>query len=366
MIEVRTPGRVNLIGEHTDYNDGFVMPAAIGYYTVVHAQPRTDRDVTIRSEHFGQPVAFTLGALPQRRRGDWTDYARGILIELEQRGLALHGADLDVTATLPMGAGLSSSASFEISIALAMLAASDIAMEPTELALLAQRSEHEHVGIRAGIMDQFAVLCARDGHVLMLDTRSLAVDHVAFGAGARLIVANTMVRHALASSEYNARRAQCEAGVAVMQRRFHDIRALRDVSLEMLERCKADLPDVIYRRCRHVVTEDARVLNAAVALREADLSRLGRLMNESHESLKNDYEVSCAELDALVEIARGLDGCHGARMTGGGFGGCTVNLVAAEAADAFAAALADRYRRATSITPELYDGTPVAGAHVVS
>jgi galactokinase len=179
-------------------------------------------------------------------------------------------------------------------------------------------------------------------------------------------VANTMVRHALASSEYNARRAQCEAGVALIQRRFHDIRALRDVSLEMLERCKGDLSDAIYRRCRHVVTEDARVRNAAVALREGDFPRLGRLMDESHESLKNDYEVSCAELDALVDIARGLDGCHGARMTGGGFGGCTVNLVAAEKADAFAAALADGYRRVTSITPDLYDGTPVAGAHVAS
>ncbi|HTU69884.1 MAG TPA: galactokinase [Candidatus Baltobacteraceae bacterium] len=366
MIEVRTPGRVNLIGEHTDYNDGFVMPAAIGYYTVVHARPRTDREVMIRSDRFGQPALFTLGALPRARRGDWTDYARGILIELEQHGATLHGAALDVTATLPIGAGLSSSASFEISIALAMLAVSGITMDPTELALLAQRSEHEHVGIRAGIMDQFAVLCARAGHVLMLDTRSLAVDHVPFGAGARLIVANTMVKHALASSEYNQRRAQCEEGVALMQRRFPEIRALRDVSLEMLERCKADLPEVIYRRCRHVVSEDARVLDAAVALREANFPRLGRLMDESHASLKNDYEVSCVELDALVEIAQRLDGCYGARMTGGGFGGCTVNLVAAASADAFAAALADGYRRATSITPDLYDGTPAAGAHVAS
>ena len=358
MIEVRTPGRVNLIGEHTDYNDGFVMPAAIGYYTFVHAQPLDSPSVILSSPS----VTFTLGALPHERRGDWTDYPRGILIELERAGIALHGAKLDVSATLPIGAGLSSSASFEIAIALAMLAASNASMDPTALALLAQRSEHEHVGIRSGIMDQFAVLRARAGHVLLLDTRSLAVEHVPFPDGARLVIANTMVHHALASSEYNARRAECEAGVTAIRRRFPDVRALRDVSLEMLDRCKADLSETIYRRCRHVVTENARVLEAAGSLRANDLTHLGRLMHESHESLQNDYQVSCAELDAMVRVAQSLDGCYGARMTGGGFGGCTVNLVAAPAADAFARALASGYRRATGITPELYDGTPVAGA----
>lgn len=361
MIEVRTPGRVNLIGEHTDYNDGFVMPAAIGYYTFVRAQPLAANSVVITTDS-SKDVTFTLGALPHERRGDWTDYARGILIELERAGVALHGAKLDVTATLPMGAGLSSSASFELAIALAMLAAGNAAMDPTQLALLAQRSEHEHVGIRSGIMDQFAVLLARAGHVLLLDTRSLAVEHVPFPSGARLVIANTMVHHALASSEYNVRRGECEAGVVAIRRRFPDVRALRDVSPAMLERCKAAMNATLYRRCRHVVTENARVTDAAAALRGGDVSAVGRLMNESHASLQNDYQVSCAELDAMVHVAQALDGCYGARMTGGGFGGCTVNLVAARSADAFAHALARGYHAATGITPELYDGTPVAGA----
>jgi galactokinase len=365
VIEVRAPGRVNLIGEHTDYNDGFVMPAAIGYYTHVRARRRDDRIVTVRSDRFPEPAAFQLDRLPRTRRGDWADYARGILIELAAGGIALRGADVLVTATLPLGAGLSSSASFEIALALAMLAAAEASMESTEIARLAQCAEHEHVGIRSGIMDQFAVLRSHAHHAMLLDTRTLEVELVPVPERAAIVVANTMVKHALAASEYNARRAECEAGVRILQQTLPRIRALRDVTLEMLEQHEADLPAVVYRRCRHVVTEDARAGEAANALRAGNLAALGSLLNASHESLKNDYEVSCPELDRMVEIARTIEGVYGARMTGGGFGGCTVNLVAADRAAAFARRLARAYRTQTGTMPEIYDGTPVDGAQVL-
>jgi galactokinase len=358
---VRAPGRVNLIGEHTDYNDGFVLPAAIGYYTNVDARPRDDRLVEIGSDAFEDRVTYDLDRLPEERANDWTDYARGILVELEREGIALRGAVLRVSATLPLGSGLSSSASFEIAIALAMLACADATLDRTALALLAQRSEHAHVGIRSGIMDQFVVLHAHAGHALLLDTRSLAYEHVPVPHGAALVIANTMVKHALAGSEYNARRTECEAGVAALQRRFPEVRALRDASLAMLQACRGELDPTIYRRCRHVIAENARVFQAAEALRAGDLPRAGQSMNESHESLVHDYEVSCSELNAMVSLAQ-AHGAYGARMTGGGFGGCTINLVPAERVRNFREALVKAYSEETGIVPQLYDGTPVAGA----
>jgi galactokinase len=364
VSEARAPGRVNVIGEHTDYNDGFVLPAAIGYFTTVRARWRNDRIVEIRSEAFGEQATFDLDRIPLTRLGDWRDYARGVLVEFAQLGIALCGARIDVSATLPLGAGLSSSASFEIAIALAMLAGAKATMDRTELAQLAQRSEHEHVGIRSGIMDQFVVLHARAGHALLLDTRSLAFEHVPVPNNAAIVVANTMVKHALAAGEYNARRHECEAGVAVLQRRYPGVRALRDASLAMLEACRAELPDIVYRRCRHVITENQRVLDAVRALRTGELRQLGERMNESHESLANDYDVSCAELNVMVRIARSL-GAYGARMTGGGFGGCTISLIDAERASEFREALARAYARETGIVPQLYDGTPVAGAAMI-
>jgi len=362
--EARSPGRVNLIGEHTDYNDGFVMPAAIGYFTSVSAARRTGRRLTLASEGFPPAAPIELDRLPRKPRGDWSDYACGVLAELEDAGVRLAAADLRVTSTIPPGAGLSSSAAFEVAVALAMLALAGAQLDRVAIAELAQRAECTFAGARVGIMDQFAVLFGRAGHAILLDTRTLRHELLALPPHTRVVICNTGVRRALAAAAYNERREQCEAAVAVLRRHFPGISALRDVSMTQLEACERELPDPLLRRARHVVAENARVLDAAAALRRADAAALGALMNASHESLRDDYEVSCAELDAMVAIARGAGGVYGARMTGGGFGGCTVNLVEASAVGPFCALVAAEYRRATGRDAAFYDGTPVDAASV--
>lgn len=364
VVQTRAPGRVNLIGEHTDYNDGFVMPCAIACDTRVRAEARNDRTVTARSFD-SQKVAFDLERLPDKQQGNWTDYLRGILAELRIAGVDLSGADLQISGNVPIGAGVSSSASFEIAVALAMLSISRSSLPPRDLALLAQRAETNFVGTRCGIMDQFTVLFAQAGDALFLDTRSLEFQLIEMPSDAAIVICNTMVKHSLASSAYNERRAQCEEGVRILQQRDPSIRALRDVSLDALEAAKEMLPPLVFARCRHVITENARVEAAAEALRERDLERLGVLMYASHQSLRDDYDVSCAELDLMVHLARQFDGTIGARMTGGGFGGCTVNVVRAPRAQEFRVYMRDAYRQSTGVMPEIYDGTPSAGASIV-
>jgi galactokinase len=361
-ITVRVPGRVNVIGEHTDYNGGYVMPAAIGYETRAHAKPRHDRIITVDSEALDDAVFFDLDTLAPEHRGDWTDYARGIVLELRAAGVELRGADIRIETSLPLGGGLSSSASFDIALALAVLASSGADMPRRDLAALSQRADAEHVGIRSGLMDQYAVLFARAGNAMLLDTRTLFFDFHPIPAGATLVVCNTMVRHALAGGEYNQRRAECEEALSLLRRRFPNARDLCDISPEEFASTGDLLPEPLYRRARHVVTEQARTRAAAAAFDAGDLRTAGKLMNASHESLRDDYEVSCAELDTMVEIARACDGVYGSRMTGGGFGGCTVTLLDAGHADAFRTAVAERYARQTGIVPEIYDGTPVDGA----
>ncbi len=363
-VQARAPGRVNLIGEHTDYNDGFVLPCAIAYDTRVFAGARDDSMVTVRSR-FDEPAVFDLERLPPQRRGAWTDYVRGVLIELRSAGVRLHGADLQVAGTVPIGAGLSSSASFEIAVALAMLGIADARMDTADLARLAQRAEIEHVGTRCGIMDQFTVLHAQTGHALFLDTRSLHFDQVPVPADCSVVICNTMVKHDLAASAYNQRRTECEQSVRILRERYPAIRALRDVTPEQFAGAQTMLPQPLAARARHVVTENARVPQAAAALRAHALEELGSLMYESHESLRSDYEVSCTELDTMVALARGFDGTIGARMTGGGFGGCTVNVVRADRAGEFRTHMASMYQRETGIVPEMYDGTPAAGAKAI-
>jgi galactokinase len=362
LSTARAPGRVNVIGEHTDYNDGFVMPAAIGYETVVDAEPREDRILEIESRATSAKVAFSIDTMPDRRAGDWTDYARGVLIELERAGVALQAASLRVGGDLPLGAGLSSSASFEVALTLAMLGLSNASMDRVEIAKLCRRAETEHVGARAGIMDQFVVLFGRAHCVVLLDTRSLEWEHLQVPGDCSIVICNTMVRHELARGEYNVRREQCERAVEALRRWYPEIAALRDVSLDQLQAHESGLSEVLFRRARHVIGEIARTLEAAAALRKRDLLRLGALVNASHESLRTDYEVSSPELDAMVEIARRCHGVYGARMTGGGFGGCTVNLVESSDVRAFRERVGAEYRAATGIAPEFYDGTPVNGA----
>ena len=350
----RAPGRVNLIGEHTDYNDGFVMPAALGFSTYVAIRPRPDRKLTIHSDEFPGNFEFDLDRLPETRVGAWCDYVLGVASILRQRGRELAGANLLVHGEVPIGAGLSSSAALEVSSALALLSLEGTNLPLPEVATLCRQAENNFVGAKVGIMDQFVSCMGKAGHAFLLDCRSLEFKFVPIPAGLRLVVCNTMVKHDLATGAYNTRREECEAGVRAFAKWDSAIRALRDVSIEMLDQHANDLPLTIWKRCSHVVHENQRTLDAARALTEGDLAKVGKLMRESHNSLRDLYEVSCPELDIMVDAAEDLPGFCGGRMTGGGFGGCTVNLVREENAEDFAKRIGERYREATGITPQVY------------
>jgi galactokinase len=361
----RAPGRVNLIGEHTDYNDGFVMPAAIDFYTWVALAPRSDRRLVIHSENLSESAEFDLDAPARGPRHHWSDYVFGVAVMLEEAGHRLRGAGMLIRSDVPMGAGLSSSAAIEVSTGFGLLGNSGIEVNRVELAKLCQRAENEFVGMRCGIMDQFISCSGHAGKALMLDCRSLDYKLLPLPSQVSLVICNTMVRHELASGEYNKRREECEAGVQGLRQNLPNVRALRDVSLADLEKYGGDLPDVVFRRCRHVVSENARVTDAAAALERADLATFGRLMAESHRSLREDYEVSCAELDLMVELANKAPGVIGARMTGGGFGGCTINLVENASLDDFRSSVARGYERETGRAPEIYVSKPAEGASEV-
>jgi galactokinase len=332
---------VNLIGDHTDYNDGFALPMAIGKRTTVAVASRTDRKVRVRSASLGERAEFDLDQPNFARRYDWVDYVEGMARSLEERGPRLPGADLLIESEVPIGAGLSSSAALEMSIGLAFVSlAGDPRLSPRDLALAAQSAEHTHVGTRCGIMDQLVAAFARQDRALLIDCRSLATTEVPCTTpGAAFVVCDTKVKHNLAASAYNERRHECEASVSAMNATRPRLRALRDLSWDELPNRVAGLSEALRRRCRHVVSENARTLAAARALENDDLVELGRLMLASHISLRSDYEVSCAELDFCVETAMAQRGVYGARMTGGGFGGCTVNLVQNDDVKAFSDAL---------------------------
>ena len=284
---------------------------------------------------------------------------------LERAGHRLRGAQLRIRGEVPIGSGLSSSAAVEVATACALVANSELKIDPRELALLCQRAENEFVGARVGIMDQFISLFGQAQKALLLDCRSLEFRLLPLPDNVRLIICNTMVKHALASSAYNERRGQCETGVKHLAKVLPNVTALRDVTIEQLEEHRNGLEDVVYRRCRHVITENARVLSAGNALERGDLKRFGELMAESHVSLRDDYEVSSEELDSMVEIAQRVEGVYGARMTGGGFGGCTVNLVKDDDVEEFQTRVANEYERVTSLTPEIYICTAANGAEEV-
>jgi galactokinase len=357
----RAPGRVNIIGEHTDYNDGFALPAAIDLAIVVAAAPRADRRVRARSLALGAAIEFDLDAAAAPS-GDWGDYIRGVVLMLRREGCEIGGADLMIAGDLPMGAGLSASAALEVAAAVAMTALADRMIGRVELAKLCQRAENEFVGARCGVMDQYASCCGAAGHALLLDCRTLRAEPIAIAPSARLVVCDSMVRHRIAGGEYNQRRRECEQAVALLAQRLPGVAALRDVTLDALARNAEALPDVLYRRARHVIGENARTLRAAAALQDGDLPECGRLMNLSHESLRDDYEVSCPELDCLVAIARGLSGVHGARMMGGGFGGCVIGLVDASAADSIVDAIRAAYGEAIGEAPSVFCCAPAQGA----
>jgi len=357
---------VNLIGEHTDYNDGFVMPAALDFSTWVDVLPLEQHRLKIYSENFNEEVEVDLDDQSLAARGHWSDYPIGVAVILERAGHQLRGASLRIRGDVPIGSGLSSSAAIEVATACALTANSELKIDPRELALLCQRAENEFVGAHVGIMDQFVSLFGHAQKALLLDCRSLEFKLLPLPDNVRLIICNTMVKHELASSAYNERRAQCEEGVRLLSQFYPNVRALRDVSIEQLEQQRTELPEVIYRRCRHVVTENARVIEAGEALERHDLERFGKLMAESHVSLRDDYEVSADELDLMVELAQKIDGVYGARMTGGGFGGSTVNLVKEEKADEFRARVREEYERVTGLKAEIYVCSAGNGAEEVS
>lgn len=362
----RAPGRVNLIGEHTDYNDGFVMPAAIAFSTYIAAAPRADRVLVIRSQQFPEQFETDVERLPQPRMNAWCDYILGVARELQQLGVSLPGANLLVHGEVPIGAGLSSSAALEVAAAFALLSQSASKLPRAEIAQLCRRAENNFVGARVGIMDQFVSCMGKAGHAILLDCRSLDFQPVPIASNIELVICNTMVKHDLATGTYNTRRAECEEAVRILARRDPAIRALRDVSADFLHRHARDLPPIILQRCSHIVHENDRTLEAARAFSSGDLVRVGQLMHASHCSLRDLYEVSCRELDLMVEAAQGLHGFIGGRMTGGGFGGCTVNLVRRELAKDFAAQIAERYRALTAIDPQIYICAAEDGAQELS
>ena len=362
----RAPGRVNLIGEHTDYNDGFVLPAAIDLHTWAAIAPRSDRKLHVFSENLNDAVAIDLTVSAPQARDHWSDYIHGVAFVLQQLGVSLCGADMVIYSDIPQGAGLSSSAALEVSAASALLACSDKALPLADVAKLCQRAENEFVGARVGIMDQFASCFGVAGNAILLDCRSLEYKLLPLPAGVTMVICNTMVKHGHSGGEYNDRRAQCEEAVRLLKQHFPSIKALRDVTLTQLESQRTDLrrdhiPELIYRRCHHVVSENERVLRTVDAMRKGDLTAVGSCMAESHLSMKNDYQISCRELDIMVDLAQKLPGLIGARMTGGGFGGCTINLVRDGLVEQFRDEIRAAYREATRIDADIYVSTAGAG-----
>lgn len=363
-LVVQAPGRVNLIGEHTDYNDGFVFPAAIDRWVAIACRPRDDSRVVIHATAFGETREFDASA-EQSREGAWADYPKGVVREFQDAGYDVPGFDAVMVGDVPVGAGLSSSAAVEVATARAILELTGIEMSAPDVALLGQRAENRFVGVNCGIMDQFVSANAVEGHALFLDCRDLSFEHVPVSGGdARIVILNSGVTRGLTDSGYNERRTACERGVALIaEASGEDVRALRDVSPALLLSHRQQLEDAgVYARCRHVVTEIGRTRDAVGALRSGDVVAFGGLMDASHESLRDDYEVSGPELDTLVETARGVDGVYGARLTGAGFGGCAVAFAHADAVGELTRAVAHEYPTRCGLDAEVYVCRAVAGA----
>jgi galactokinase len=357
----RAPGRVNLIGEHTDYNFGFVLPVALDLATFVATAPATDGKLRFHSEQRQETRAFDVAHLADLAPAHhWTDYPIGVAREVARLGFAIQPANILIRSTVPEGSGLSSSAALEVSSALAFLNGREVA--PLELARLCQRAEREFVGMPCGIMDQYISVFGRENSAVEIDCRSLEHRLVKLPAGAAFVAVNTMVKHALAGSAYKDRVAECAAAVSAIQQRFPSAASLRDITSTQLESVAGLMPPVVARRARHVVSEDERVEQFVAASAGGDLHAMGQLLVASHRSLQHDYEVSCAELDFLVDQALSIEGVYGSRMTGGGFGGCTVTMLRPDAAESFAERIAHVYERQFRVTPRIYRCNPSAGA----
>jgi galactokinase len=359
------PGRVNLIGEHTDYAEGFVMPAAINFATLAGISPRSDGKIAIYSENYGEERIFDAAELPAKAGKHWTDYPLGVLAILAGQGHRIPAFSLSLSGDIPLGSGLSSSASVEVATALAVLSLIGASYPGPVLARICQRAENEFVGANCGIMDQFISANGAENHALLLDCRDLSFRLAPIPASVALVIANTMVKHSVAGSEYTTRRAEVEAACAVIASHRPGVRFLRDATVDDLARWGSEMTPNSLKRARHVITENARTVAAADALEKGDLAELGRLMAEAHRSYSQDFEGSCVEADAMVALAQDLPGLIGARLTGGGFGGCTINLVEQGEAQNFVEALVGRYAAKLGIVPQIHICQASAGAHRV-
>ena len=364
----RAPGRVNLLGEHVDYNDGFVLPAAIDRATYTAFSPTTSHQTTLVAADFNERASFSPRTIPAKTQTDstslpdWAHYPAGVMWALLEDGFPTPAMNAVFASNVPRGSGLSSSASVEMSFMTAWQTLGGWTLPPMQRALLGQKAENQYVGVNCGIMDQFASACGVENHVLRLDCRSLEWQTIPLPENISIVIADTKVRRKLTSGEYNKRRAACEEAVRLLKQDLPKIKALRDVSVEDFNRLSGKLPDEVSKRARHVVVEIERSKQAPALLEAEDIQSFGILMNECHISLRDLYEVSCPELDTMVRIAQAIEGCYGARLTGAGFGGCTVNLVAREHVNAFAQALATGYESQTGYHPEIYISHPSDGA----
>lgn len=356
----KAPGRVNLIGEHTDYNEGFVFPMAIDRYTYVAISKRDDRTLNIFSDSYKENITINLeGAKPIKH---WSDYVVGVASVFMEMGYQVSGADIFIYSDVPLGAGLSSSAAIEVSTAYALMKTNGLEIDTLNLAKICQKAENDFVGMKCGIMDQFVSIHGKENCALFLDCRSLNYEPVTLDSTkADIIVCNTMVKHELGSTEYNKRRNECEFGVKVIKEKFSEVNSLRDANMAYLNAVKNSIDNVIYKRCKHVITENERTMLSVSALKNKDYRLFGELLKGSHYSLKDDYEVSCTELDEMVRIAESMDFVYGSRLTGGGFGGCTVNLIQHGKQDEFSEIIKREYHNLTGIYPDVYYFKPSGG-----
>ncbi len=365
MVVVRSPGRINLIGEHTDYNEGFVLPSAIDRAICLALAPRSDHNVQIRSVDFGEDCYFD-SRRPVKSDKGWANYLIGIVDELSKAGFQLNGFECLFAGDIPIGAGMSSSAALEAGLAFALNAVFNLGLRRVELAKIAQRAENEFVGVKCGIMDQFASLLSKGGSALHLDCRSLDYEYIPFTRkDLRFVLCDTGVKRSLASSEYNLRRRQCEKGVSIVKKYAPYVHSLRDVSPELLKEHAVELDGTVYKRCLYVLEENARVNAARECLRRDDYTRFGALLYASHEGLRDKYEVTCRELDVLVDAALEIDGVLGARMMGGGFGGCTLNLVEGRSVEEFRRKIQEAYHKETGTIPPIYECNLRPGTEII-
>jgi galactokinase len=359
----RAPGRVNLVGEHTDYSGGFCMPAALHFETRIAASPRTDRSLKLRSIEFRETVEIDLDAPFPAPRKHWSSYCLGVIWSLREAGINVPGADLTITGDVPQGAGLSSSASLEVATATALLGLAGETLPGPQLAKICQRAENDFVGAPCGIMDQFIAANGRQGSALILDTRALTFELAPIPAHLRLVIANSMVKHSLADGgAYALRRREVEEAAQTIAAYKPSVQQLRDATPADLEACKPRMSEPAYKRARHVISDSQRVLDGLTLLRAGDIAAFGQLLNAAHASYRDDFEASCEECDLLQQIGREQPGCYGSRLTGGGFGGCVVNLVEADAAELFAETLRARYLEQTGMRAEVYLCSTADGA----